>query len=143
MLTLVATSGSGWVLLAALAATIAVPFALRHRSGRDAVQRPLRQRLRPHYWLGYVIAALALVHAGLATGSGLALHANATGVSLATAALVLVGAQVCLGVLLREPSVRNRPALRRRHRWVMVGIVAVTVGHIVLNSPLVHGLIGR
>ena len=139
MSTFVVTSGSGWVLLALLAVTIAVPFALRWRC---ATQRPLRQRLRPHYWLGYVIAALALVHAGLATGSGLALHANATGMSLATAALLLVGAQVCLGLLLREPSVRNRPALRRRHLWVMIGIVVVTVGHIILNSPVVHRLIG-
>ena len=133
---------SGWVLVLLLPLTIALPFLLRSSKTGISDQRPLVQRLRSHYWLGYAIVALAVIHAWIATGTGLALRANTTGVYLATGALFLVFAQVFLGLLLREPSLRRRTVMRRRHFWVMVGIVTLTLGHIALNSALVHRLIG-
>ena len=72
-------SWSGWVLVLLLPVTIALPFlARRARCGLTGL--PLRQRLQPHYWLGYAIAAVVVVHAGVSTGTGAALRADALGV---------------------------------------------------------------
>jgi hypothetical protein len=133
-------SWSGWILVLLLPVTIALPF-LSRPARRVLTGTALRQRLRPHYWLGYVIAAVVVVHAGVSTGTGVALRADALGVYLATGALLLVFVQVFLGLLLREPSLRRRTVVRRRHAWVMAGIVALALGHIVLNSALVHRLV--
>jgi hypothetical protein len=61
-----------------LPVTIALPF-LSRRARRGLTGPRLRQRLQPHYWLGYVIAAV-VVHAGVSTGTGAALRADALGV---------------------------------------------------------------
>jgi hypothetical protein len=132
---------SGWVLVLLLPLAIALPFLLRRGKTGIHDQRPLVQRLRSHYRLGYAIAALAVIHAWIATGTGLALRANTTGVYLATGALFLVFAQVFLGLLLREPRLRRRRVLRRRHFWDMAGIVSLALGHIALNSVLVHRIL--
>ncbi len=131
---IILTSISGWVVALLLPLTIAIP--LRH----SRVQRAILPALRPHFWLGYGIAVLAIAHAGIAAGLGVALRANATGVYLATGALLLVFLQLFLGLLLREPSLRRRPVVRRRHVWVMVGIVLLALGHIALNSALLHSI---
>ena len=129
---IILTSISGWIVALLLPLTIAIP--LRH----SRVKRAILPALRLHFWLGYVIAVFAIAHAGIAAGLGVALSANATGVYLATGALLLVFLQLFLGLLLREPSLRRRPVVRRRHVWVMVGIIALTIGHIALNSALLH-----
>lgn len=136
---LVLTGASGWVLVLLLPLTIALPFVLRRRTRRTADEGPAGGRWRLHYWLGYGIAALAAAHAVVPTSTGLALRANAAGLYLATAALLLVFIQVFVGLLLREPSLRNRPVMRRWHFWGMAGIVVLALGHIALNSVLLHG----
>lgn len=129
------------MLLPLLAVTITLPFLLRRRGRASADRRPFRQRLRPHYWLGYGIAALVLLHAAVAlSASGTALMAT-TGVYLANGALLAVVAQVFLGLMLREQSPRRTPVYRRWHLWVMMAIVVLALGHIALSSPLVHTLL--
>ncbi len=140
MSTLIVTAISGWALVLAIAATIALPYLLRRRALGAAERRPVLERLRPHYWLGYAIAGGALVHAAVPAVAGWGLRANGTGLYLATGALLLVILQMFWGLLLREPSVRDRAAVRRRHFWGMVGLVALALGHIALNSALIHGL---
>jgi uncharacterized membrane protein len=128
--------------------TLLLPLTivLAVRRGRTLPLRIARYRLRPrmglHERLGFGIAALAVAHALIATGSGVALRAGAAGIYLATGALALVFVQVFLGLLLREPSLRRRPTVRRRHVWGMIGLVMLALGHIVLNSTLLHRLAG-
>lgn len=140
MTSLGVTGASGWVLMALLPLTIALPF-LQRRAVRRADSGPALQRMQAHYWLGYLIAVLVLLHAGVSMGGGVALRSQATGIYLASGALALVVVQVFLGLLLREPSLRRRAVMQRRHFWVMVGIVALALGHIALNSTLVQRLV--
>lgn len=129
------------MLVLLLAVTIALPFLLRRRGPASPDRRPFRQRLRPHYWLGYGIAALVLLHAAVALSNGGAALMATSGVYLANGALLAVVAQVFLGLVLREQSPRRTPVYRRRHFWVMIAIVALALGHIALSSPLVRTLL--
>lgn len=135
-MTLVLIGASGWLLV--LLVPLTGLLAARLRRGAGMTDGTLWQRLRPHYWVGYTIAALALFHVAVATGTGAALHADAAGLYVATGALLLVFVQVFLGLLLREPSLRRRPTIRRRHILVMVGIIVLALVHIALNSALLH-----
>lgn len=134
------TGVSGWVLVALLPLTITLPF-LQRRALRWMDGGPGRQRMQAHYWLGYLIAVVVLLHAGVSIGGGVALHSQPTGLYLASGALALVVIQVFLGLLLREPSLRRRAVMQRRHFWVMVGIVVLALGHIAINSALVQRLV--
>jgi len=133
---------SGWVVALLLPLTIALALS----RGRTTQLGIGRFRFQPpmglHYRLGFAIAALAFAHALIATGSGLALRAGTAGIYLATGALALVFVQLFLGLLLREPSLRRRPTVRRQHLWIMIGLVALALGHIALNSALMHRLFG-
>ncbi len=141
MSTLIATGASGWLLLAAITITIALPYLLRGRVLAVVGPRPLATRLWPHYWLGYAIAGLGLAHAWVPMAAGSALRANQAGLYLATAALLLIGVQVALGLMLREPVVRRRRTVRRWHFLTMVSLVALALGHIALNSAFAQGFL--
>ena len=135
------TSISGWVILGLLFATILYPFLLR--SGFLGPVQPFLQRMRLHYWLGYSIAALVLIHAWIPMSERLAGSVNPLGLYLGTGALLLIFAQVALGRQLSWPKLSLRRVVRRWHFWVMVGLVAFVVGHIVLDSATIQGFIAR
>lgn len=143
---LLAIAASGWLLVAILAATIALPYRLRRRGPPPrrspappaspvpaGLARP--ERLRLHYWLGYAIAALALVHGMESMTRGIAGRAHSAGLWLASLALLVAFCQVGIGLWLRGKSVR-RAAIRRIHFWVMAALVALVVLHVALDSWL-------
>ncbi len=140
-------SASGWSLVVMTAVTISIPFLL-HRQLRASPWkfklqkgRAFLRRMRPHYWLGYLIAGVTLVHVVVSMGAGLSLGLNVLGLFLAVAALFLLFAQVLLGLNLRKPGVPSRRALRRLHLILMIAIVVLGLSHILLDSPTLHGLI--
>lgn len=135
------TSATGWVLMVLLIATILYPFLLR--SGLLGPVQPFLKRMRFHYWLGYSIAGIVLVHLIIPMSAGLAGRVNAAGLYLATVALFLIFVQVSLGRRLSWPKLSMRRVVRRWHFWVMVGIVAFVLGHIALNSGTVQMLLLR
>ena len=141
------TSASGWILVVLAATTIALPFLLRRTALSvalglvDARGAPYLRRMRPHYWLGYLITGITLAHAVVPMGAGFAGRVNALGLYLATGALFLLFGQVLLGMSLRQPDVSGRRGIRRWHFWVMVGIVTLGIGHIALNSPTLQVLL--
>jgi hypothetical protein len=90
----------------------------------------------PHYWLGYAIGGLVLAHAWVSMSAGFATHVDATGLYLATGALVLIILQVAVGLRLRERGRRNHRQLRRLHFFTMVAILTTAAAHIVLDSAV-------
>ena len=129
------TSVTGWVLMILLIATILYPFLLRR--GLLGPVQPFLKRMRFHYWLGYSIAAIVMVHLWIPMSAGLAGKVNAAGLYLATAALILIFVQISLGRRLSWPKLSARRFVRRWHFWVMVGIMVFVLGHIVLNSTAI------
>jgi len=127
-----AVAASGWLLVALLAVTIRLPYRPRARPSA-AHLRP--RRLRLHFWLGYAIAALALVHAMAAMTRGIAGRAHPAGLRLASLALLLAICEVGIGLALRG-RVRGRQTARRLHFWVMALLVALVVIHVALDSWL-------
>lgn len=140
------TSASGWILVVLATTTILLPFLLRRTALSvalglvDAHGTPYLRRMRPHYWLGYLITGTTLAHAVVPMEAGFAGQVNALGLYLATGALFLLFGQVMLGRSLQRPDTSGRRTLRRWHFWVMVGIVTLGIGHIVLNSPTLQSL---
>jgi hypothetical protein len=131
---------SGLLMVIAVPLAVTLPFVLRRaplpgRVASQAAGRVFLARMRPHYWLGYLVAALTVTHALVALTGGVARDANALGLFLAWTALFVVFWQVTLGGQLRRPAQPERPALRRLHLWSMIVLVALGVGHILLNSP--------
>ncbi|MDQ2715278.1 MAG: hypothetical protein M3Z08_10255, partial [Chloroflexota bacterium] len=94
-----------------------------------------------HYWMGYSLGIAVLVHLWFSMSGGLALVVNAVGLYLATVALVLVGLQIWLGRRLSWPKLAQRREVRRWHLWVMLGLVAFILAHVVLDSALFQGLL--
>jgi hypothetical protein len=135
------TSLTGWMLMILLIATIMYPFLLRR--GLLGPVQPFLKRMRFHYWLGYSIAVIVIVHLWIPMSDGLAGKVNAVGLYLATIALMLIFVQVSLGRRLSWPKLSARRIVRRWHFWVMMGIVIFVLGHIALNSATIKILFIR
>jgi hypothetical protein len=91
---------------------------------------PLRTRMRPHYVAGYAALGFALVHVGTSMGS--MAGADATGVWLATLALLGLIWQALLGSNLQSPGYYRKP-LRRWHLVTFAAVVLFAGGHVLIN----------
>jgi hypothetical protein len=131
------TAATGWLLVGLLAATIAAPYLLRRLAGTAGNARGLR----PHFWLGFTVPALTMVHAWPAMSGGWISTTNTGGIYLATATFLLVIGQVMLGNALRTARTGRR-WLRRLHLAVMVTLIAGTIGHVLLNGAVLPRLLG-
>jgi thiosulfate reductase cytochrome b subunit len=137
---LLAIAASGWLLVVLLAITIRLPY---RRWPTAPPWLPLPSGMRLHYWLGYAIAALALVHAMSSMTRGIVGHAHAGGLRLASLALLAAICEVAIGLWLRRPGgTRRWQAIRRLHFAVMTLLVTLVAVHIALDSWLLgtfHG----
>ena len=115
---------SGWVLALLLAVTSVLPW-LRSSVG-----------LRVHFALAYAIVPMCVAHGWPAMGQSWARRLDQTGLYLATFAFVLAIAQVALGWSVRDAAPPRRRALRRIHLIAMIGIAALSIGHIASNSAV-------
>jgi hypothetical protein len=139
------TRASGWILVVLIPATASLPYLMRRPSsappapgGRHA---PLLVLLRPHYLIGYAIAAVVLAHIWVPMSDGQAGAVDATGLYVATGASVLVFAQVAIGRTLRDPRLPGRRWIRRAHFWTMVAIAALAAIHIAINGGTLRSLL--
>jgi hypothetical protein len=131
---------SGWAIALLTAVTVTLPFVLRRRLRWVG---SYLERLAPHYWIGFTIAGMSLVHAGLAMSSGpIPSSVNwSVGIWIATGGMLLVFPQVSMGMGLRRPGGADRKRRRRLHLATMAVLVAAGAGHLALNGPLVRGLL--
>src|SRR5215469_6407267 len=124
--------------LAARTATVlypfvaALPYLLRRNRLTRANPAPHLPRLWPHFWMGYSILALALVHASLAMPARA--RTNPVGILAATAAFFLLLGEVVVGLILRETRPTARRPLRRMHFWIMIVFAAALTIHLCLNG---------
>ena len=135
------TSVTGWLLIVLLIVTILYPFLLRR--GLLGPVQPFLQRMRLHYWLGYGIAGIVLIHAWIPMSARFAGQVNATGLYLGTGALLLIFLQVMIGRNLSWPKLSLRRVVRGWHFWVMIGMVVFVLGHVVLDSTMIRMLVAR
>ena len=129
-----ALAGRVAVLLCAVA--IALPYALRRGRFNRGVEKsrkaPYLRRLWPHFWAGYLILALTVLHVGAAMGA--MQRASSTGIKAATAAFFLLILEIVLGLTLKEERLVERRGLRRIHFWVMVSLVGTLGMHLWFNG---------
>ncbi len=118
--------------------TILLPYVLRRNRlsqilglGQENATAYL-QRLWPHFWLGYLILAFSIVHAG--TVMAAMSRANQAGIWAATVALFLLMLEVMLGLSLKEGHTSGRLFLRRLHFWNMAMVVMLLAAHLCLNT---------
>jgi len=123
--TLALGPASGWTAFALIpVAAVAGLVTRRFLRGRFAL------RMRPHYAIGYAALGLALVHFSASMGgmSG----ADATGIWMASAALLGLGWQAVLGSNLQSPGDFRQP-LRRWHLLTFGAVVILIAGHVILD----------
>jgi hypothetical protein len=131
---------TGWLAVLATGIEAALPFIFRGLA-RQTPGPPMRSpasfptlltRMWPHYWLGYALLALVLVHTSFVMGSGMG-RTDATGIWAATLALCLLFLQVAVGLMLKARTGDGRP-LRRIHFWSMLGLIALILTHLWRNA---------
>ena len=111
-----------WASTLALAAGIAWPYVAGRR----------RDVMKPHFWIGYLLAPAAFAHGWYAMKSGEARGASAFGLTLASVALLPLVLQVFVGRSLDRRAADRRRTARRWHFAVMVAIGALVGAHLVL-----------
>lgn len=119
------------------AVAIALPYLLRRNRlsrGLGFAQEhaaPYLRRLWPHFWVGYLILALSVVHMGSVMGAmG---RANGAGIWAATTALFLLLIEILQGLNLKDETLPARRPARRLHFWTMAGFVAALGLHLWWN----------
>ena len=136
------SEASGWLIVVLAGITVTLPYLVRgRRLAPEGWGVGYLQRLTPHYWIGYTIAGLSVLHATLAM-SGPILGGNAylTGIWIGTAGMLLGFGQVSLGVRLRSLRGEGRLRLRRWHFAAMAALAIVGGLHVWLNGALVHAV---
>jgi cytochrome b561 len=138
------SAATGWVTALLVLSTVALPSLARRRRdpGHDA---PGAARwLQRHYWIGYTIAGLSVVHAAVALGSPVPARAGyETGVWIATGAMLIAFGQVALGRQLRQRAGRSRTRLHLIHVTTATVLVLAGGVHIWLDGAMLHALLGR
>jgi hypothetical protein len=139
-------TATGWAAVLATGITIALPYiirnTLRHTTAQSSAASssarlpslPVpgwRIRLWPHYWLGYALLALVLVHTSFVMGPAMG-RSDATGIWSATLALCLLFLQIALGLILKEGT-GNQRLMRRWHFWSMIVFIALLLTHLARN----------
>jgi len=127
-----ATALNGWGGVILFGSGLMIPYLFR---GASKPGTSYLRRIWPHYWLGYLTFFVSLVHAWLAMRKGIMRGINATGIWIASIALLIMLWQIGIGLMLQVPLQSNRRKLRRIHFWTMTSLAGCIVVHVALNRP--------
>ena len=127
------SSVTAWMAIFLLGVEIALPYFLRRvrMVAASGMSISLRERLKPHYWIGYALAALSTVH-GSSVGPAMA-RSDLAGIWAATVAWGLIFVQVALGLLLQNGGA-NTQRVRRAHFWSMAALSGLITVHVWRNG---------
>ncbi|HEX4605657.1 MAG TPA: hypothetical protein VH724_16775 [Candidatus Angelobacter sp.] len=136
------TSITGWVAFILIGWEIISPYLLRRNrisewlgTVKFSAGKSYLKRMWPHYWLGYLLVVLSVIHTvvPMKAAGGLA-GMNATGLWLATVGLLFLLVQSIIGWQLQEPKLTGRGLIRSWHYWLMFGVVVLVGVHVWLNG---------
>ncbi|HYM07367.1 MAG TPA: hypothetical protein VEU11_12470 [Terriglobales bacterium] len=132
-------SAAGWIAVIVTGFEILLPYLMRRVSTSpppalsQIAASTYLERMGPHFWLGYLLVAVSLVHTSAVMGDPLG-HTNPEGIWAATGALLVLFLQVSFGIYLQSSSAPRRRFVKRCHFWGMVAIAAFLVLHVALNA---------
>jgi hypothetical protein len=132
-------SNAGWMSTIVVLMEIAFPYWLRRflrGSGGSAVnvrRAPHREPMWLHYWLGYLIVSLVMLHASLSMGP-IVKRADGAGLGAAMLAFCLLLLQIGLGTYLQTAAGTYRRVARRVHFWSMVLLTLLLPVHVWRNG---------
>ena len=92
-----------------------------------------------HYWLAPLVALGSFVHAWIPMASHHMPRTSYDGLWIATVGLGLILLQLGLGLSLRYAGQGATNVLRRIHFVLMMGITALVIVHLWMNSAFLHG----
>lgn len=122
---------TGW--FAAICVLSAGLLPLGHRLARRKRAALVSTLVRAHVMLGVVVSALAFVHviaAIPALGEASVVDAGMTALAPAVIAFFGLVAHTGVGLQLRRPELRERPAKRRVHQITATVIVLAVAAHV-------------
>jgi hypothetical protein len=132
---------TGWLACILIGLEVLTPYLLRTNrlsewlgTVKFASKLPYLQRMWPHYWIGYVLVVLAVIHTWVPMQARRMGLTNGTGLWIATVALLLMLVQGTIGWWLKDPTFAPRGATRRWHYRLMFGIVMLVGAHLWLNG---------
>ena len=85
-----------------------------------------------HFWTGYIILALSIVHASSVMRA--MRRANVIGIWAASLAFALLLSEIVIGLALRQAGRNAKSSLRKAHFWIMILFVCFLGAHLWWNA---------
>jgi hypothetical protein len=135
------TSVTGWIALVLIGLEVLLPYLLRRNrmstwlgSAKIGAGKPYLKRMWPHYWFGYLLLLLSLIHSVLPMQAMNLRGQSMLGLWLATGGFLFLLLQSALGLWLQDSSLLGRATMRSWHYWLMFGVVVLVCIHVWLNG---------
>ncbi len=130
---------AGWLAAVLVGAEAVLPYFLRTLPSalpaHATVRRPTPylQRMWLHYWVGYLVVVLTLLHSSFVMGPSLR-KTGSTGLNAAMLAALLILVQLLVGLCLKSGTAKSRQLLKRFHFWIMIALIVLLPAHVLLNG---------
>ena len=135
------TSVTGWIAFVLIGLEVLFPYLLRRNrlslwlgSAKIGTGTPYLRRMWPHYWLGYVLLLLSLIHSVLPMQAVDLRGMNMMGLWLATGGFLFLLLQSSIGLWLQDSALMERATMRSWHYWLVFGVVILVGVHVWLNG---------
>jgi len=135
------TSVTGWIAFVLIGLEVLFPYLLRRNrmsvwlgTAKIATGTPYLRRMWPHYWLGYLLLVLSLIHSVVPLQAMDLRRLNMLGLWLAAGGFLFLLLQSVIGWWLQDSALSRRATMRNWHYWLMFGVVILVSVHLWLNG---------